>query len=339
MTSFEPLFLEAAAILLTAAVAGIDEEHPHLVVSPNNLCAAHQHRYLRFGDPAELNWAVEVGERGVAVSTAGDPNRTMCLSNLGTAYLYRFPRTAVAADLHRAVELGERAVAGEDDPRLGNYLVNLCQAYLETDLDRAVELGRRAVDAWPESDPGAVKSLSILAGAYRARYLRDGSLPDLIRATELAEAAVAGTPEEWPDRASMLANLGGLYEEWLAHPHTVADVDRAIHLLEQAASAFPENHFRAAGVCSRVSRSHIGNGSRTPPNYPMWTVRSRAASGVSPGSATIIPAAGSTWPISENSTSCDSSAPAGRQTSTARSRSSSRPWPPSRLASPGARPT
>lgn len=258
LTDAEPLFLEAAAILLTAAVARIGEGHPHLVGGLNNLCAVRQHQYLRFGDPADLDRSVDAGERGVAISTGDDPHRTMCLSNLGVTYWHRFTRTAAAADLRRAVELGERAVAeaGADDPRLGNYLLNLCQVCLDADLDRAVELGRRAVDAWPRDDPGAVRALSVLAGAYRDRYLRDGALPDLTRATELAEAAVAGTPEGWPDRGVVLANLGGLYERWLAHRDTVADVERAIDLLQQAVAAHPENQPQWPDMLAGLAVAH-----------------------------------------------------------------------------------
>jgi tetratricopeptide (TPR) repeat protein len=257
MAKSDPLFLEAATLLLTAAVSGLDDGHPHMVVSLNNLCAAHQHRHLRFGDPAALDRSIAAGERGLAVAADGDPNRTLCLSNLGAAYWYRFTESADAADLRRAVERGEQAVAasGEHDPARASHLTNLSRALIDTDLDRAIEVGGQAVAA-ARDDLSALGARNILGGAHEARYQRSGSPDDLSKAVDLAETVVACAPADWPARASALSNLGGVYQKWLKHEDTVDTAGRVVDVLEQAVAACPHGHPERPGILAALAVAH-----------------------------------------------------------------------------------
>lgn len=74
-------------------------------------------------------------------------------------------------------------------------------------LDMAVELGQ-ALLIHGAGDPAPWRYLNTTAGAYSARYVRDGRIADLDRAFRILERAIAIVPKDNPDRLAVLFNSG-----------------------------------------------------------------------------------------------------------------------------------
>lgn len=133
--------------------------------------------------------------------------------------------------------------AGDDDPRLPNYLANASYVLLlryqhegsPQDLADAMLTGRRSVRAAPSGHPERSLGLVNLAGALLARYAREGAGEDLDLGVDLLREAVEHTPADRPNRAAYAGDLGGALERRYHRDGDRADLDEAITVLREAA--------------------------------------------------------------------------------------------------------
>ncbi|MFJ1969177.1 CHAT domain-containing protein [Streptomyces sp. NPDC087903] len=210
-----------------------------------NAAAAYSTRYAHTGNTADLDRAIELGNRAAAYSD--DPNYPTILSNLGTAYWTRYERAGRSADLDRAIEILARArsTTPPADPNRPTILSNLAAAHHTRhertgaldDLDRAIEIGHATTAS---AEPHAAH-LSNLGIALFARYERAGNRADLDRAIEIGDRARAAGPDS-VHLPTVLSNLGISYHARFERGGDVNDLARAIECQEQAVAVTPDPH-------------------------------------------------------------------------------------------------
>jgi tetratricopeptide (TPR) repeat protein len=193
------------------------------------------------GAPGDLDEAVAVLRRGVAVTSGRNP---ATLNQLGSALIRRHERTGAVADVVEAVEAhrGALAAVATTDSHRGEYLTNLSNAlehlyHVTGDLghlDEAVRAGieSTAVDA---GSPTRVSSLTNLAKASAARYHARRDPADLDRAIEVEREALALVVPGNPRRVRYLSNLGGSLADRFLVTGEAADLDEAVALLRECA--------------------------------------------------------------------------------------------------------
>src|SRR6266496_1153378 len=169
----------------------LGEDHPHTLLSRNNLAYA----YREAGNPGR---AIPLLQQALAdsVRLLGEdhPDTLTPRNNLAGAY-------QAAGDLGRAIPLFQQPLAsrvrvlGEDHPQALLSRNNLAGAYQEArDLGRAIPLHEQAladrVRALGKDHPDTLASRGNLAGAYK-------DAGDLGRAIPLFEQALAGCVRSW----------------------------------------------------------------------------------------------------------------------------------------------
>ncbi|MGW1225389.1 CHAT domain-containing protein [Streptomyces sp. NPDC002530] len=207
----------------------------------------HLTRFLREGDPRDIDDAVAYLELAAATAPAEDrPDR---LTELGSAYRQRFTRHGMMPDVDHAIDCHEQALdlAAADAPEQMRILANLGVAYgarheaggAAADLERALGFLERAM-AVPTEDPD--ERLAAMAGAallYERRSREDGHAADLDRSIELQDAVVGATPAGHPRYAGRTANLTVAYLHRYERRRHLPDLERALPLAERAVAATP----------------------------------------------------------------------------------------------------
>ncbi|MEB3370498.1 CHAT domain-containing protein [Saccharopolyspora mangrovi] len=266
-TTPDPVLLDAGVWLLTASLTKTPRDTPDWAARLSDLGFAHQMRFERGGVVADVELAVEAGERAVAATPQDHSELASRLCNLGFAYQLRFKRGGAMADLERAIEAGERAVAitPHGHPDLAVRLSDLGFAYrlrferggFWADLERAVETGERAASIASHNHPDLEAILYTLGLAYLRRFERGGVVADLKRAIEVGERAISAMPHDSPGITIVLSNLGAAY--WLRFERggVVADLERAIEAGERAIAATPHGHPELASMLSNLGATYL----------------------------------------------------------------------------------
>lgn len=206
-----------------------------------NLCGCLRARYDRYGDPRDLEAAIEAGRKSVDAAPPGSPLRPGLLGNLGVALAARSAlgtSGAGRADLAESIGLLEDALAGmpagSDDH--ATAASNLASALwlrfgtdgADTDLDRANEMLRIALAA-PAKDRAAVaKIASNMSVALWGRFERSGSAEDLDAAIDTGRGAVAALTAGHVDRARHQSNLSAGLRRRFERTRVRADIDEAV---------------------------------------------------------------------------------------------------------------
>lgn len=192
----DPADVERAGALFAAAADGAHQTGDAVgeALHWNNLAMVALGRYRRGVEPAELDTAVDLLERAVAV----DPSARYRV-NLGDALALRHDH------------------GGDAD-----------------DLRRAVAAHRLALDALAPGAPLRVEAMRGLANGLLARFERDGVVRDLHDAVELLRAAVDATPLTSPDLAGNLNDLGNVLRTTYRHTGSTEALDEAHTAFERA---------------------------------------------------------------------------------------------------------
>ena len=125
----------------------------------SNLGVFLESRYERVGDMVDLEKAIQVARRVVALTPEDHSDLAGYLNNLGSMLKSRYERTRDIADLEEAIQVAQRAVASipKDHSDLAIYSNNLGskleRRYERTgdmaDLEETIQLARRAVVSTP----------------------------------------------------------------------------------------------------------------------------------------------------------------------------------------------
>ncbi len=228
----------------------------------NDAAGTFLRRYWARGNPQDLDRALDLWQRAVALTPEGSPDLPGYLNNLGNGLSDRYARTGNLQDLEEAIEVSRRAVAltPEGSPdlpgRLNNLGTGLRDRYARTgnlqDLEEAIRAYRRAVALTPEGSPDLPALLNNLGNGLRDRYVRTGNLQDLEEAIRAYRRAVALTPEGSPDLPGRLNNLGTGLRDRYARTGNLQDLEEAIRAWQRAISLGRERHPEAALTAART---------------------------------------------------------------------------------------
>ncbi|MGI5243005.1 CHAT domain-containing protein [Dactylosporangium sp. CA-139066] len=268
VVSQDPADLGRAVDVLRRA-ADIAGQDPSLSADALNLLAANLSAQSEdTGAVSDVDEAIAVGERALALTVPGDPQRSVVLNTVGVALRRRYERAGREEDVDRAVSLLREAAGNlpAGHPVRSMCLSNLCGAlqmrFKRTgaldDIDGAVDAGRLAVaDAGP-ANPHRAMYLSSLGLALTTRFDRTGAAADLAEAVEAGRAARDATPPGHPDRATSVSNLGVTYLARFDRTGDEEALDGAIETSREAAEATPVGH-----PDRRIYLSTLGSALRT----------------------------------------------------------------------------
>ncbi|MGD9525351.1 MAG: hypothetical protein AB7V44_01035 [Pseudonocardia sp.] len=215
-------------------------------------------RHLRRDRPADLDSAVDLLRRAVAVTDVKSPDRPELLSALGNVLGMRYEEHGRPADLDAgiaavrdALHAGD-ALAPEQRRALAhNLAANLgVRAEILGDpaaLDEAVASARVAVAGDPDHED-LPAFLHGLGSVLLTRYERDGTLTDLREAAAAAEQGLARDP-----LPELRALLGMVRQLQFDRDHHGATLDAAVDLLSEAAAEL------GGGAHAATVLGHLGN--------------------------------------------------------------------------------
>ncbi|WP_328611130.1 tetratricopeptide repeat protein [Amycolatopsis sp. NBC_00345] len=269
------VFADAAVVLLTESLAATPRTSAGYVTRLSNLGAAHQSRYHRTGDAAELDAAHGLLERTVAAAARSDPNLPLYQYNLGGSQLRKYSRSRSPLDALAAVVSLDQALAGlPQDSGLRREAMSMavtahraCAATVAggaQDLERAIRLCRELLDTAEEGSGDRAKFRTELGMLLLQRFLDDGRRRDLDLAIESLRDAVVATPEDHPERAERLSRLGIAHRRRYEVRRTVQDLELAVAWGEQSVAAdcaLPSDragHYSNVGLAYRERYQRFG---------------------------------------------------------------------------------
>lgn len=184
-------------------LATLPPGHPDRQVMMHNLCIRLRERYMRTGNPADVDEATMLARAVLETTPPDDPRWTSRMMTLATVLTARHRLTGDRADLEEAVGLEQHAVGltAPDAPELGSRLTNLSAALImlvditgdESTRASAVRAAGDAVKATPAGHP----LLASRTFNYGLLLMRAGDPADLRAALPVLETA-AGLPGAIP---------------------------------------------------------------------------------------------------------------------------------------------
>lgn len=188
---------------------------PELPGALADLANALRVRFVGVGntsDTDDIDEAVEVAERAVAVAAELRSERPWLWSTLTLTYRTRYLSLQNLPDLDRAVEAAQRGVdleaANPHGGRLAALATNLRLRYTRTghvaDANRSVRNAQRAVTATHDVGPPRASRLSVLAAARGARYSGTHQLDDIDKSIDALRE-----PSRSPTRTRAPGRTGG----------------------------------------------------------------------------------------------------------------------------------
>lgn len=208
------------------------------------LGAACMTKFERFGDPADLDAAVDARSRALAAAPDGDPARPGLLQLLAHAKIIRYVQRGTAEDLDDGLAVGHAALeVGPPRPELllRNMSMGLRRRYdlggQVNDLAEAVRLGEQAVQRADANSDYLVPCLTNYSGALLTRFERFGQQADLeasLTAAGQAVEAATTRPQQLP--MALTARAVGLRLQ-ATQTGTPADVEAAVTAARGAAEA------------------------------------------------------------------------------------------------------
>lgn len=229
-------------------------DHSTLALRLTNLGSFIGHRFERKGLKEDLNRALELFRRVIALQPHDPLGLARSFTGLGTYLGMKFERSGKKEDVDDAVRATEMAVAltperhQDRHKRLANLSNRLAERFLHfgsgEDLARAIELLEEALDwkgALSNHDVALYSSNLSLNLYHRSRSKL--SINDLNRAVELGEKAVAlGLSERDPDVAKYLNSVAMVRYERFAQRGDLQDLDGAIEQAAMAVKQTPRDH-------------------------------------------------------------------------------------------------
>ncbi|WP_034216574.1 hypothetical protein [Actinoplanes subtropicus] len=227
--------LDAAVGRLREAIASPGVQAEERASFGSDLSAVLRSRFLRYGDPADLDEAIEAASE--AVRHGDDP--APGITNRALALLARYEATADTGDLLAALRDAREPARGplHRGQRLGALIGALGARYQYTgdpeDLNGAITAGREALATLSRVDPYRAIYASELSQVLRVT----GEPAMLTEAVEVAEDALGDDPADNVDHAGRLSTLSmALLMRHLAGGD-LGDLRRARELAGQALAA------------------------------------------------------------------------------------------------------
>lgn len=207
-------------------------------------------RYDMFGNPQDLNAALDCWDKAVLLAPPGQL-LLYSLNNLGTGLRAQYFQTGDRTKLQRAIEVLKKAIeqTEEDSPDLPARLNNLGNAFNtrweaegdRRDLDEGLAAIERAVHLTDIRSPDLPVRLNNLARVFLRRYELSGNLDDLNRSIETCEQAVRLSPADSFDLPLCLGGLGIGLSYRYARENNLDDLQNAIWCLEEAIRRCPDS--------------------------------------------------------------------------------------------------
>jgi tetratricopeptide (TPR) repeat protein len=192
---------EAIDLSLRAVKAIVEPGNKAMALS--DLGHTYVMRHEVSGELADLNAAVEHGDRSVAICPDGHRLQKVILSHAGSNYKARYDLLDQLADLEAAILLARESVVSTDN---------------------AVQLAN-------------------LAGVLSLRFRRLGRAADLVESIDIGQRAIERTPSDHPNRASFLHNLASAVHHYWEETGESSALDQAISSYQDAVAAMSGNPF------------------------------------------------------------------------------------------------
>jgi tetratricopeptide (TPR) repeat protein len=264
-SSGRPEALEAAVAAFKLAAATLTADDPGYAACHSSLGGCLLVRFERTGNVADLDAAIDAGQKAVVGARSGDRGqRAAALSNLSMSLLARHGLAGDRADLDAAIDVGRESVSalGPGQEERAMCLSNLSAALLtryeltgsQPDLDAAIGAGRQSLDGVPRGHPDRPALLSTLGNCLLRRF-QAGRDPDPDEAIAAFRGALAGAVPGHPSRAADLSNLGAALRARFERTGDVADLDAAIDAGRHAADALPPSHPDLEAVLAGLAAS------------------------------------------------------------------------------------
>ncbi|MBT2207518.1 CHAT domain-containing protein [Actinomadura sp. NEAU-AAG7] len=199
-------------------------------------------RFVRTGDPADLDRAVRV--RQDALDAGESPAEH--LEDLCSLLQHRFAHFGRSEDLTASIAAGRAAIEATPpgDPELagrGSTLANALSSRYENggaleDLEEALRYTREAVVSDAEPSPSELSKLSLF---LRLLFERTDRVEHVDEAVEAGRAAAGAASKGDPLLGVYLGNLGGTLLARFRRTDGQADLDEAVDTLRRSVSAIP----------------------------------------------------------------------------------------------------
>ncbi|KAJ7108164.1 CHAT domain-containing protein [Mycena epipterygia] len=209
-------------------------------------------RFEQGGEPKDIDDAIDLHRKALALRPPFHPSRDRSLTNLAIAIHTRFDEGGDLKDINEAVQLHRDALALRSPlhPACGSSLSNLANAVEARfkqhrdlkDINEAIELHRKALALRPPHHPSRAMSLNNLAIAILTKFEEEGDLKDIDEAVQLHREALALRPPPHPARGSTLNNLANALQKVFQHQGDSKDIDEAIELHREALALRPLPH-------------------------------------------------------------------------------------------------
>jgi len=213
----------------------------------NNLGTGLRARFGRTGQLQDLEEAIGVYRRAVALTPEGSPDLPMYLNNLGTGLRARFGRTGQLQDLEEAIGVYRRAVAltPDDHPDRPRFLLSLglglVEHYLRTDeaavLNAALDAYRQATAHALARTPYLLQRIVTGVRDAAGRLLRNGKIAEAQRLVSMLQALLPPAAGDGQEAETAVVSPAAVLREaqatYLATPELTTTERQSLDLLRQ----------------------------------------------------------------------------------------------------------
>ena len=273
---------ELAINELSDAVRLAEDDPPVQAAYLNNLSYAWSVKFDLTGHLADLDEAITVTRRSLAILPPDHPSRGVVLNGLGAMLLTRSERGGDSGDLDSSVEALREARDAMDPAShcAPANLSNLGAALLDLfnrdrrrpDLDEAITILRQALELFPGDAPGRSAAETNLANALLERSHHGSTpVPDLDEAISLLRAAFSRLGPTDIARPRVAVNLSnGLRRRYRLAADPADALDAARVLRDAMAVLSPADHWHGvlaaqlSDAAALLSEGHESSGPGVP---------------------------------------------------------------------------
>ncbi len=243
--------------MVRAAAAAMTDRDASFAACMANLGMTLRERYLRLGDEADLDEAIDAERTALAGVPEEHFQRPDFLTNLALTVRLRYEYMGIRGDLEEAVRLSRaaHALTGPDNPEYPAFLSHLGTALHasyedtqdEADLEEAIQISELAVASCPAAHPDRAMHLHNLGLALEDRAERRENGHDLAEAVEVGRAALRAVADDDPLLPVAAAALASRLRQCFDRAGDRTQVREAVTLGRQAVESTPDGHPDQAG--------------------------------------------------------------------------------------------
>lgn len=223
--------------------------------------------YWETGNGEQLDEAVRLHERALALAAGPSEDRWRCLMSLGRDLGLRFTSRGRQQDVTRATGLLEEALAATPvgHPRRASSLKALAVVLRERyewigtpqDLERATAHQEEALALLPRNSPTWVAAVGELGTSYLATAEATADIALLDRAIACGETVLASHEADDPHVAAACGNLAIALMVRHETLHVREDLERAITVLEHALEVTPHRHPHKPRILTELAAAYF----------------------------------------------------------------------------------